>query len=113
MVAKILQSYGVAQIPAPSAGLSSGDFLNHAVLGACMVMGLNVPSAIGDPITVVYAGIAEVPSASATTLAQGATAEIDSSSGLAVADTAGDFDIGKVVTAKTAGQTSVQILLNG
>lgn len=111
MPQKYLYEPGCAQIPAPSANIPSGTIINHAVLGACLVEGLNARNATGEPIHVRYKGIAEVRSASATTFAAGVTVEI--LAGLAVANaTAGAFDIGRAVIAKTSGQTSVMIELN-
>lgn len=112
MGAKFLYEPGCAQIAAPSANIPSGKFINHAVLGACLVERLNANNASGEPIHVRYKGIVEVPAASGTTFSAGATVEINSSTDLAVANTAGTFDIGRAVVAKTSGQLSVLVELN-
>ena len=112
MTAQLISEHGVAQIAAPSANIPSGQIFEHAVLGACLKEGLNSTNATGDPIGVRYAGLAEVASASGTTFVAGVTVEIDEATQLAVANTAGDFDIGRCVVAKTSGQTSVLVELN-
>lgn len=112
MTVKIVDVYAKTTIPAPADDLESGDMFNDTALGACVVLGLNPNKVTGEPIAVAYRGVVEVPSASGTTLAKAATVEYDATSKLAVADTAGDFDIGSAVVAKTSGQTVAQILLN-
>lgn len=112
MTAKFRYQVGCAQIAAPSANIPSGKFINHAVLGACLVEGLSASNDSGAPIHVRYKGIVEVPSASATTFTAGVTVEINSTTDLAVANAAGTFDIGRAVVAKTSGQTSVLVELN-
>lgn len=110
MTAKFVYAPGEAQIPAPSANIPSGQLINDAALGACIVEGLAARNAIGDPIHVRYQGIVEVPAASATTFAKNAAVQFANSTGLAVAT--GDFAVGKAVVAKTSGQTSVLVRLN-
>lgn len=111
MSAKFHFEFGTAQIPAPSANIASGAIIIHAELGACLVEKLNPSNATGDPIHVRYKGIAEVPSASATTFAAGATVEI--LAGVAVANgTESGVDIGRAVFQKVSGQTSVLVKLN-
>lgn len=110
MTAIVQHAHGEAQIPAPSANIPSGKLINDTALGACVVQGLAAANATGDPIAVVYAGIIEVPAASATTFAKNANVQINSTTDLAVAS--GDFHIGKALEAKTSGQTSVRVVLN-
>jgi len=107
----IVGEYGKAQIPAPSANLPCGKFINDTALGACVVEGLNAAArASGDPITVTYAGVVKVPSASATTFAKDANVQINTSTDLAVAS--GTFHIGRALFAKTSGQLEVYVVLN-
>ena len=102
-----------AQIPAPSALLTSGDVISHATLGACIVEGLLPGQAIGDPITVRHGKgpTIAVPSASATTFTAAASVEYDNETDVAVAAAGGDFAIGKALFAKTAGQTEVIVTI--
>lgn len=114
MSAKVLYPAGCAQIPSPKAAPVSGEIINDTAYGPVVVQGLyHGEVAIGDPIEVSHGkGITvEVPSASATTFAKAAGVEVDDSTGLAVAADAGDYDFGVAARAKTAGQTSVNVVL--
>ncbi|MEP0344344.1 capsid cement protein [Rhodopirellula bahusiensis] len=114
MSAKILYPAGCAQIPSPKAKPKSGEIINDTAYGPVVVQGIyHGEVAIGDPIEVSHGkGITvEVPSASATTFAKPAEVEVVDASGLAVAADAGDFDFGVAAQQKTAGQTSVKVVL--
>ncbi|TWU15963.1 capsid cement protein [Allorhodopirellula heiligendammensis] len=111
---KVLYPAGSAQIPSPKDAPKSGEMLSDSAYGPMVVEGLNLSDVkTGDPLWVSHGKgkTVEVPAASATTFAKAATIEFKNSTGLAVADAAGDFDIGKAAAAKTAGQTSVKIVM--
>lgn len=114
MSAKVLYPAGQAQIPSPKAAPVSGEIIDDTAYGPVVVHGLHLAGiASGDPIEVTHGKgpTVEVPAASATTFAKAAEVEIDESTGLAVAADGGDFDFGTAAAAKTAGQTSVKVVL--
>lgn len=104
---------GEAQIPAPSANLTSGAVLNHAAYGPCVVEGLLPNQTSGGLITIRHSKgpTIALPSASATTFAANAEVEWHDATDLAVAATAGTFDVGRAAFAKTSGQLEVLVIL--
>lgn len=114
MSTQVLYPAGSAQIPSPKDAPVSGEVLNDTAYGPIVVHGLHLAEInTGDPIEVTHGKgpTIEVPAASATTFAKNAEVEIVAATGLAVAATAGTFDIGVAAQAKTAGQTTVKVIL--
>lgn len=77
-----------------------------AVVSGCAVV------KTGDRFAAYTKGVYEVAAASGTTFTQGVDVEWDDTNNLAVANTAGTFDIGRTVVAKTAGQLTTLVNLN-
>lgn len=93
-----------------SATQSPGDIVQAGGLAGVVASLSEVAS--GDPMTVMIKGVYDVAAASGTTFSEGAEVEWDDTNKLAVAATAGDFDLGVAAKAKTSGQTVVQVILN-
>jgi len=94
-----------------AAAQKGGDIVQTADGYAGVVMGTG-DYALGDVVRVKVKGIFDIASASATTFSAGVICEWDESDTVAVAQAAGDFDLGTVVAAKTSGQTTVRVSLN-
>lgn len=94
-----------------SAAQKGGDIVQTADGYAGVIQGVG-DYASGDIVKVKVKGVFEVASASATTFSAGAICEWDDGATAAVANAAGDFDLGVVVKAKTSGQTTVLVSLN-
>lgn len=91
-----------------AADLDAGTIAQEAGLAGVVAGAGRIRS--GDEYTVMLDVLAEVPSASATVFAEGATVQWDDTAKLAVAS--GDFTLGKAERAKSAGQTVVRVLFN-
>lgn len=93
-----------------TAAHSTGDVITAA--GVAAVVASAGPIAIGDRFTALTKGVFAFATASGTTFAEGAEIEWDDTPNLCVAATAGDFDLGRAVNAKTSGQTETVVNLN-
>lgn len=66
----------------------------------------------GDEVGLNTECVAVLPCGSATTIAVGASVEWDEDNELVVAATAGDFDLGRLLEAKTNGQTTAKVIIS-
>ena len=96
------------------ATVPSGGYLANQIVQAPStrpgVVQSIVPTVEGDTVNVRTDGQYEVPSASGTTFALGATVGWNDTTGLAVTGGAGDFDIGIAGLAKVSGQLVVLVI---
>jgi len=99
------------QVTVPSGGYNPGDIVQAPSGRAGVVQGQR-PLEEGEPATLKTTGKFSVDAASATTFTAGVIVEWDNTGKLAVANAAGDFDIGIAAKAKIAGELKVEILLN-
>jgi predicted RecA/RadA family phage recombinase len=92
----------------------SGGFLANQIVQAPStrpgVVQSIVPTVEDDTVNVKTDGIYEVPSATGTLFALGATVGWDDTTNLAVAAGTGDFDIGIAGLQKVSGQLIVQVI---
>jgi predicted RecA/RadA family phage recombinase len=102
-------SYGDVSDVTLAADAAAGDFVQVAGMAGFLPTG----GKSGETVAAQVRGLVRVDSLSAATFAVGATVEIETTDMTAVADTAGDFDIGTAEVAKIAGETSVLVRLNG
>lgn len=109
--ALLVGCYDEEQVTVPSGGYNPGDIV-QAPSGRAGVVEGQRPLEEGEVATLRTTGKYSVDSASATTFSTGVTVEWDNTGKIAVADTAGDFDIGKTSKAKVNGETKVEVLLN-
>ena len=95
-----------------AADLASGDVVFDASGRAGVVPTLSGVKS-GNKYRASTRGRYSFPSASATTFAANAIVYWDATAGLAVAADAGDGVLGRALVAKTAGQLTVEVELNG
>ena len=95
-----------------AADLASGDLVFDPS-GRAGVVATNSGVKSGSRYRASSTGRYGIPSASGTTFAADAIVYWDATAGLAVAADAGDGVIGRALKAKIAGETSVEVELNG
>lgn len=93
-----------------SAEHTPGDIILAA--GVAAVVNGTQPIKVGDRFTAYTKGVFAIATASATVFAVAAEIEWDDTNNLAVAATAGTFDLGRAVNAKTNGQIETVVNLN-
>lgn len=94
------------------AAVSPGDPKNFTNLGVGIARGLKA-HAIGDEVAYdLEKRIYEITALSTLTGSIGDIVEWDDTNDQIVANTAGDYDIGRLVKAKTSGQTTAWVMLN-
>ena len=93
----------------PVAAVSAGDVVQVAGKAGIVVCDAEA----GETVAVQIRGIVAVTKPSATVFAAGADVEWDNETDVAVADTLGDFSIGKCVYAAGSGESVAYVLLNG
>ncbi|QDT54639.1 hypothetical protein Pan44_26740 [Caulifigura coniformis] len=108
--AQVLNGAWDEEIVTASGSYASGKIVKAPSNRAGYVAGLNAIDD-GEKALIKTTGKVRVPSASATTFSVGAEVQWDNTNKLAVAS--GDFVLGPAIAAKTNGQTTVDVLLNG
>lgn len=110
MQARLLYGGGGEVHLTAAADLNPGDVIT-AGGRAGVVSGCSVVKT-GDRFTAYTKGVFECDTASGTTFAANAEIEWDDTNNLCVAATAGTFDLGRSVVAKTSGQLKTIVNLN-
>lgn len=94
-----------------AAAVSGGDVIQLADGRAAVVQGTG-NFAIGDTVEAAYVGEYDVATATGTTFSAGDIVEWDDTNKLVVANTAGDFDLGRAVVDKASGPLVTRVRLN-
>jgi hypothetical protein len=105
-------AYDEETVTTPVGGYNPGDIVVPPS-GRPGFVASQRPLEEGEPARIRTTGKIDVAAASATLFAEGAEVEWDDTAKLAVAATAGDFDLGVAAREKIDGETVVRIILNG